>query len=404
MLYQRSLEKTIMNVSQSYPVVLLTGPRQVGKTTLLKLLSDENRNYVTLDDPEDRLLANENPKLFFEKFPPPILIDEVQYAPGLLIYIKMMVDEHKTKGEFWLTGSQLFHLMKNVSESLAGRVAVLNMHGLSYAELTHQIKGTFIPDLQHVLNDFSDSTPIKMTPLYERIIKGSMPAVYKDELDPNFYFASYVNTYIQRDIRDLVRISDEQAFIRFLKVCAAKTSQMVNYTDMAQEVSVSAPTIKKWISLLVTSGVIILLEPYFNNALKRIIKSPVLYFMDTGLCAYLNRFVSVKALETGTMAGAFFENYVVSEIIKRYSNAGMVPPIYYYRDKDKQEIDLIIDYDNVLYPIEIKKSINPKLDAIKHFGVLKKTGRLIGNGWVISMTEGVIPIDEKNYMMPIWAI
>jgi predicted AAA+ superfamily ATPase len=404
MYIERDLEKIVIKKSKTFPVILITGPRQVGKTTLLKKLAEDGRKYVTLDNPMVRDIAINDPALFMQRYTPPVIIDEIQYAPQLLPYIKMYVDEHKNKGDFWLTGSQMFHLMKQVSESLAGRVGVMNMLGLSASELKGYEGMPYKTDVNILFNKLNTCAKQDLREVYDRIFKGGMPALYETQQDLEMYYASYVNTYLQRDIKDLTQVGDELEFMRFMACCAARTSQMVNYADMAKDVGISPPTAKQWLSVLVSSGIITLVEPYFNNHLKRIIKSPNMYFLDTGLCAYLTRWTSSETLEVSAMSGAFFETYVISEIIKSYYNAGKRPPIFYYRDTDNKEIDLIIAQDNTLYPIEIKKSGNPKKDSIKHFALLEKTGKQVGTGNVICLCSDVIPIDKNNYFVPVWLI
>ena len=404
MYINRDLERIITRTSEAFPVVLITGPRQVGKTTMLKKLADKKRSYVTLDNPMARELAINDPELFIQRYAPPVIIDEIQYAPELLQYIKIYVDENRNKGDFWLTGSQMFHLMKNVSESLAGRVGVINMLGLSNNEILGYKGKPYSTDFEVLSEKYTIAKKQDLKETYNRIFKGSMPALYEIEQDTEMYYSSYVNTYLQRDIKDLTQVGDELAFLRFMTCCAARTSQMLNYADMAKDVGISPPTAKQWLSILVSSGIVTLIEPYFNNSLKRIIKSPNMYFLDTGLCAYLTRWTSSETLEVSSMSGAFFETYVVSEIIKSYYNAGKRPPIFYYRDTDNKEIDLILEQDNILYPIEIKKSGNPKKDAIKHFDVLEKTGKQIGTGNVICLCSDIMPIDKRNYFVPVWLI
>jgi predicted AAA+ superfamily ATPase len=330
------------------PIVLVTGPRQVGKTTMLKKIASGGRRYVSLDNPMVRDTAKNDPELFLQRYQPPVLIDEIQYAPELLTFIKIHVDEYKTKGDFWLTGSQLFHLMKNVSESLAGRVGVINMLGLSQSELLDRENVPYSTEYESLHKKAWQ--PVNVLEVFKRIQKGSMPAVYETEQNVENYYASYVSTYLQRDIKDLTQVTDELSFMRFMQVCAARTSQMLNYSSLARDVGISSPTAKQWLSILVTSGIVKLIEPFYNNSLKRIVKAPNLYFMDTGLCAYLTRWNNPEALELSAMSEAFFETYVVSEIIKSFYNAGKRPPIYYYRDSDQKEIDLIIEQNGVLYP------------------------------------------------------
>ncbi|HBD94282.1 MAG: ATPase [Spirochaetes bacterium GWF1_31_7] len=404
MYIQRHLENIIKETTAVFPIVLVTGPRQVGKTTMLKKISEKNRTYVTLDNPLIRELAVKAPSLFLQRYTPPLLIDEIQYAPDLLPYIKMYVDENKKKGDFWLTGSQMFHQMKNVSESLAGRVAVIQMSGLSASEIKNETSQIYTTGYGSLSAKLKSKKKESLQDVYKRIWKGSMPALYENEQNIEIYYSSYVNTYLQRDIKDLTQIADELTFMRFMTSCAARTSQMVNYTDLAKDIGISSPTAKQWLSILVSSGVIVLIEPYFNNALKRIIKAPNMYFMDTGLCAYLTRWTNPDALEVSTMARPFFETYIVSEIVKSYYNSGICPALFYYRDSDNKEIDLLIENNNILYPIEIKKSGTPKKEFIKHFAVLEKTGKEIGTGNVICFIDDLLPVDNNNYYVPAWLV
>ena len=366
---------------------------------MLRKIALDNRKYITLDNPLMRDLAINDPSLFLQRYKPPILIDEIQYAPQLLPYIKMYVDEHKNKGDFWLTGSQMFHMMKNVSESLAGIVGVLNMLGLSFSEIIGRKNEPFSTEFNLLIK--KDLIKDDVLKVYKRIYKGAMPGLYEVEHDLEKFYSSYINTYIQRDIKELTQVANELSFMRFLQACAARTAQMVNYSELANDVGISAPTAKQWLSILISCGIVTLIEPYFNNLLKRKVKAPNMYFLDTGLCAYLTRWTNPESLEISAMSGAFFETYVISEIIKSYINDGKRPPIYYYRDSDQKEIDLIINLNQKLYPIEIKKSGNPKKDAIKHFSVLNKTGLEIGAGNVICLCDDIVPIDKKNYFVPI---
>lgn len=400
----RALEKEVLDCSRQFPVIMVTGPRQVGKTTMLQKLADDGRKYISLDDPLARAAAKSDPALFLQRYEPPVMIDEIQYAPEILPYIKMYVDTHKHKGDFWLTGSQMFHMMKNVTESLAGRVAIIQMFGLSGSEIANVENEPFVCDHQKMMERQKKRAPQSLRKIYERIHTGSMPVAYAGEFGWERFYSAYVNTYLQRDIKDLTQVGDEMSFLNFMTACAARTSQMVNYAELAKDVGISAPTAKQWLSILVSSGVITLIQPYFNNVLKRAIKSPNMYFMDTGLCAYLTRWDSAKTLEISAMSGAFFETYVVSEILKSYYNAGKRPPTYYYRDTDGKEIDLLLEQNNTLYPIEIKKSANPKKNAIRNFAVLEKAGKEIGEGCVVCLYPDVFPLDKSNWLIPVWLI
>lgn len=417
MYIKRALEGTIHKISKAFPVLLVTGPRQVGKTTLLRHLAETERTYVTLDDPDIRYLAKRDPALFMQRYTPPILIDEIQYAPELLPYIKMSVDGSRRKGDFWITGSQVFQLMKNVSESLAGRVGIVNLLGLSDAEIHGYESEPFTTNPRRLAARLDACRERGLNEIYSRIFRGSMPELYGGENhDLETYYRSYVNTYLQRDIRDLAQVADEMDFFNFMTVAAAHTSKPVIYEELANAAGISAPTAKKWLSVLVSSHLVALVQPYHNNILKRVTKMPLMHFLDTGLAAYLLRWSSSETLERGAMSGAFFESYVFSEIYKSYTNAGKEPPIFYYRDKEQKEIDLLIYQDGTLYPIEIKKSASPGKAAIKNFHVLnplqeaekfeamRELKTNIGEGSVICMAKDLLPIDEKNWFVPAWLI
>ncbi|WP_050807038.1 ATP-binding protein [Acetonema longum] len=420
MYIKRKIEDTILKTSNTFPVLLLTGPRQAGKTTLLEQLADSDRKYVTLDDPADRMFAKEEPQAFLERYSSPVIIDEIQYVPELLPYIKIAVDRNKNNGSYWLTGSQMFHMMKNVSESLAGRVGIVNLFGLSGNEITGNLFGAYKSDKDELTKKINTAKPMTLVEIFKRIHRGGMPRVYEQpDVDLGKYFSSYVQTYISRDIRELTQVADELAFYRFLCVVAARTGSMVNYEALAKETEISAPTAKQWLSILVSSGIIILIEPYHNNALKRVVKSPRMYFMDTGLAAYLTRWGSPDVLESGAMAGAFFETYVVSEIYKSFINLGQQPPLFFYRDSNTKEIDLIIWQDGTLYPIEIKKSSNPS-GATKNFNALnpvtdeknfdemsRHLKMKIGTGSVICLANNLRPVQGSkgdNWVVPVWLI
>ena len=404
MYIKRAIEETIKKTNSSFPVVLITGPRQVGKTTVLENIKEENRSYVTLDDPTIRLLAKTDPALFIERYSPPVIIDEIQYAPELLPFIKMEVDKNKRTGDYWITGSQMFHLMKSASESLAGRVGIINLLGFSNSEISSYESKPFTTGKQALLEKIKIRKLQNLNEVYNNIYKGGMPAIYDKNPSLDTFFGSYIDSYLKRDIKDLTQVADEMTFMKFLTAVAARTGQMLNYTDLAKDVGISSPTAKQWISLLVSSGMVYLLEPYYNNILKRSVKTPKMYFLDTGLCAYILKWTNAEILESGAMSGAFFETYVINEIVKSYYNAGKKPPIYYYRDKDQKEIDLILEIDGTLYPIEMKKSATPNKDAIKHFSVLEKTKMPIGTGGVVCMYKDLVPIDKNNWYIPAWLI
>ena len=414
----RAIEATVLRITKTFPVVMVTGPRQVGKTTLLKHLADESRSYVSLDDPDIRAMARTDPALFMQRYSPPVLIDEIQYAPQILPYIKMSVDHSMKKGDYWLTGSQAFHMMKNVSESLAGRVGIVNLLGLSGSEIDSKPSEPFTTSPERLMVRLKQAGKMGLTDIYERIFRGAFPALYSDEAIPDLseFNRSYINTYLQRDIRDLSQVADETAFYNFMIIVAARTARPVIYEEMAKDAGISQPTAKKWLSILISSGLVALVQPYHNNVLKRAVKMPLMHFLDTGLCAYLLKWGNPETLERGAMSGAFFESWVFSEIYKSYLNAGKEPPIYYYRDKEKREIDLLLYENGTLYPIEVKKSASPGKEAVKHFKVLepvtepKRFGELeqykteIGNGVVICMANDLLPADDRNWFVPAWLL
>ena len=399
MYINRTLEKHIKQLSNQFKVILVTGARQVGKSTLLRHC-DPERNYVTLDDYRAREMALNDPELFLQRYKTPLIIDEIQYAPSILSYIKIAVDNSDKKGQYWLTGSQQFHMMKNVTESLAGRVAIVDLKGLSLKELDGLEQAPFIPTADNIENMRKSSKYHDLTDIYERIWRGSYPEVNTNtDTDWETFYKSYLRTYIERDIKDLNAVKNEMDFIKFVKVLAARTGQMLDYTDISKEVGVSSPTIKSWVSILVSSNIVYLLQPYFSNINKRIVKTPKIYFMDTGLCSYLTNWDNSQVLESGAMSGAIFETYVASEIIKSYAHNIKEPNIYYYRDKDKREIDVIIERNGKLYPIEIKKSSNPDKSAIKNFSVISEDN--LGNGAVVCLAKEDYPITKNINAIPI---
>jgi uncharacterized protein len=404
---RRTLETFLKKASQQFPVLLVTGPRQVGKTTILQHLSDKDRHYVSLDDPGIALLARQEPALFLQRFKPPLLIDEIQYAPQLLPFIKLYVDKHKKMGDFWLTGSQQFQLMNGVSESLAGRVGIVQLLGLSLKERLNYAKNDepFLP-IPHLLElRLEHSKLLSLKEIYKVIWEGSFPALdLNPMIDRDLFYSSYVQTYLQRDVRDLARVGDEGTFLKFLRAAAARTSQLLNLADMARDVGISPVTAKHWLSILETSGIIYLLEPYHVNVTKRLIKSPKLHFLDTGLAAYLTEWTTPETLEAGAMSGNILETFVCTEILKSYWHNGKHAPLYYYRDKDKKEIDFLIVQDNTVYPIECKKSGFPNADSYRHFKVLENLQMPIGDGAVICLSDTLLPMSKQIQAVPVYSL
>lgn len=405
MYIKRFLEDKILEYSSQYPVIMVCGQRQVGKSTMLYHIKEEKRTYVSLDDLNARRLAESDPQLFFETYTPPILIDEFQRVPNILLEIKRIVDDRALKGEensgmFWLTGSQKFSMMKGASESLAGRIAIFDLSGLSSAEIAGKTPWVFDPDLNAIRTRMKKSAPMTLSDVFSRIFQGGMPKIVASGIDPERYYSDYVNTYLDKDILGYAQIGKLREFTDFLIYMAAHTSQELNYAQISNEIGVTAPTAKAWVSILESSGIIYLLRPYYNNITKRLVKTPKMYFMDTGLAAYLTRWPNAETLQNGAMNGAFFETYVVSEIVKSFLNAGREPDLYYYRDSDQKEIDLIVTRENKIWPIEIKKSASPA-HPDKNFSVLNKLNLEVQPGIVLCLSDQLAPINRNAWLCPV---
>lgn len=340
---KRTLETEILQAAQSYPVIMLCGQRQVGKSTMLYHIKEAERTYVTLDDINARHLAETDPALFFETYNAPLIIDEFQRVPELTLELKKLIDLKTLQGQdcagdYWLTGSQKFSVLKNVADSLAGRIAIFEMSTLSLAELEERNNGFFCPEID-VLRKRLLNTPKKtVQEVYQRIFQGGMPKLTQANVEREQYYASYVDTYLQKDIIDFARIGKLREFSNFLIYMAAHTSQELKFSEIAKSLGISAVTAKEWVSILERSGIIYILYPYFNNISKRLIKTPKAYFLDTGLAAYLCRWPSAETLANGAMDGAFFESFVVSEIVKSFYNAGKRPDLYYFEMLIKKEL------------------------------------------------------------------
>ena len=402
----RNLEKIVLEVTKEYPVVLVTGPRQIGKTTMLqKLMEGTDRSYVSLDDLNERNLAKTDPELFLQLHKPPVLIDEVQYAPELFTYIKLHVDKNHNPGDFWLTGSQVFKLMRGVQESLAGRVAALSLTSLTQAEICDGQMEPFTIDMEALISRSKERKQADTRDIFARIFRGSMPAIVSGQnSNSQIFYSSYLTTYIERDVKELSDAIDSLKFLHFITAVAARCGQMLNVADIARDADINQKQAKDWLGILETLGIIFYLHPYSNNLLKRLVKTPKLYFYDTGLVCYLTKWSSAETLESGAMNGAILENYVVAEIMKTYLNNGKEPFMYYYRDKDAKEIDIVLEHDGVLNPIEIKKSSNPGSELIKVFDLLDRSSIPRSKGAVICMKPELSAIDRENYIVPIWVI
>ena len=404
---KRTLENRILEISEDYSYLLLIGPRQVGKTTMLEhLMEGTDRQKVTLDDAENRRLAKTDPAFFLEMHPAPVLIDEIQYAPELFSYIKINVDNGAAPGSYWLTGSQAFQLMELAQESLAGRTAIIHMATLSQSELYGD--GTTEPlslTVENLNERKSHLTSCTSTEMFERIWKGGMPGHrsgrYKDR---DVFYSSYIQTYINRDVTDMIPGIDKLLFADFIRAAACRTGQMLNVHDIAQDVGVSDDTARRWLQVLEKSEVIFYLRPYSNNLLKRTVKTPKMYFFDTGLVAYLTRYSSPEILMNGAINGAILENYTVAEIRKTWQNSAKECLLHYYRDKDTNEIDMVIETDGELHPLEIKKSTNPGTELASAFKVLDKGSVPRGAGAILCLREKLSAVDRDTFILPIWMI
>ena len=403
----RTLEQKIMDISRDYSCLLLIGPRQVGKTTMLEhLMEGSGRQKVTLDDVENRRLAQSDPALFLEMHPAPVLIDEVQYAPQLFSYIKINVDNGAAPGSYWLTGSQAFQLMELAQESLAGRTAIVHMSALSQSELygdgTTEPLSLKLEKLNRRKEHLSSCNSMEM---FERIWNGGMPGHRSGRYtDRDVFYSSYIQTYINRDVSDMIPGVDKLLFADFIRAAACRVGQMLNTHDIPQDVGVSDDTAKRWLQVLEKSEVIFYLRPYSNNLLKRTVKTPKMYFFDTGLAAYLTKYSNPEILMNGAINGAILENYTVAEIRKTWLNSAKECLLHYYRDKDTNEIDMVIEADGELHPLEIKKSTNPGTELASAFKVLDKGSVPRGAGAILCLREEISAIDRNTFILPIWMI
>ncbi len=399
-MYSREVKERIKKINDTFRVLVVTGPRQVGKTTVLESLMPENMTKVSLDDETLRKEAQENPKIFLDSYPTPLFIDEVQYAPQLFPYIKMRVDKDKTRGQYWLSGSQLFDLMKNVTESLAGRAGIVKMNSFTYSEIKQNTeKEIFDPE------NLKQKQYIDVNETFERIFYGGMPELYDiPDMDRNDFYYSYINTYIEKDIKKIKNIGNIETFKKFMRDVAIRTGTTLNYSDIANDVGISVNTIREWISILVSTGIIYLLEPFSSSKIKRLTHMPKIIFMDMGLACYLANWESAKDLQLSKLSGSFFESYVVSELIKSYDNKGLRLEISHFRNKETEEIDLILYKNNTLYPLEIKKSGNPTKEMMKNFKYLEKDNKKIGTGGIICLYDKLMKLDENNYIIPLSSV
>lgn len=400
---KREMERKFLLMDRTFKVVMLTGARQVGKTTMLQhLAADGGRTFVTMDNARDRELAESDPELFFQIYKPPVLIDEAQKAPGLFETMKVMCDRSEETGRFWLTGSEGAKLLEKAQDSLAGRIGIIRLHSLSQREKAGcaDVEGFdfAFPALVERQRRFSQNDIVEV---YGHIWRGGMPAV--QSMNPEqmeAYYSSYIDTYLMRDAVDDNGIRDTFAFRKVLQACTAFIGNLVNYSDLAAAGGVSVATAKSWVHVLESMGIVFLLQPYSNNELKRLVKTPKLFFCDTGLAAYLAGWSNSTALMNGAAAGKFFENYVVGEFLRAFACGEKQARMYFYRDSNQKEIDLVIEQDNVLHPVEAKRAANPDRRTVKAFSVLAKANESVGNGAVACLAERPYPIDRDNSYLP----
>ncbi|MDR2044242.1 MAG: ATP-binding protein [Clostridium sp.] len=400
---KRDLERKFLKANAFFKAVLVTGARQVGKTTMLRHLAQgQNRTYVSLDDISVRDLAKRDPALFFQTYKPPVIIDEVQYAPELFPKIKELCDASEECGQFWLTGSQQFSMMKNVRESLTGRIGILELFSLSKREIGG---AQYDSDIDFSLNGLQarqrQAPQTDITTVFDYIWRGGMPqTIGADAEQRQDYFSAYVNTYLMRDAAELGGITDTLRFGKFITACAALIGQQLNYKTTADAAEIAQSTAKEWTRLLQGMGILYLLPPFSNNALKRLSKTPKLYFLDSGLAASLSMWPSAETLMNGPSSGQTFENFVVTELVKNYAYSANKAALSYYRDQNAKEIDLIVEEGGFVHPLEIKKSASPDRRDVKKFDVLSKTSVERGAGGIICMMQNVLPIDSLNCFIP----
>ena len=407
-LHSRTMAEEVLALSRSFPCVLVTGARQVGKSTLLKSLLPPGMEYITLDDYRLAKEAQDDPIGFLEGYDVPLCIDEIQYAPGLMRAMKMKIDASPgCKGMYWLTGSQRFHLMQGVSETLAGRIGILDLYTFSQDEIVgrHSQTRPFSTESEALKERARKGCICNINELYERIWRGGYPAMVCDETTrAEQFFSAYLQTYLERDVQSLKQVGDRGAFVALMKSAAARTGQQLVYSDIAKDADVSVNTAKQWISILEASGIINLLPPYYVNTTKRLAKSPKLYFMDTGLCAWLCGWTSPEVLKNGAMAGAILETWVYGQLCRSFANLGIMPRMCYYRDGRGAEVDFLIEQDGCIFPLEVKRSSSPTLADLRAAATIPLGKAELKPGVVLCSAMEMFPLGKGNYAFPISAL
>lgn len=403
---KRDMEGLVLSLSEEYSCILISGPRQVGKSTMLKHIMTSDRSEVTLDDLNERALAKTDPEMFLAMHPAPVLIDEIQYAPELFPYIKIRIDNGAPAGSYWLTGSQAFKLMKLAQESLAGRVALLHLSSISQNEFYGSGENRpFSVSVEEISKRSKERIPTDVNGMFERVFNGTMPGHISGKYtNRDVFYSGYLQTYLERDVSEMIDGVDKVRFLDFIRAAACRAGQQLNVHAIASDVGIADDTASRWLEVLERSDIIFYLRPYSNNLLKRTVKIPKLYFFDTGLVAYLTRYSSPEILANGSINGAILENYIVSEIRKTYLNAGMECYLHYYRDKDAKEIDLIMESDGLLHPLEIKKAATATLSMVSNFSVLTKSSVPTGVGGILCLKENFTAFNKDVLVIPAWTI
>lgn len=404
--FPRSLNKTLLEAAEAFPCVMLTGARQVGKSTLLQAILPAGTTYVTLDDFSTAEAARRDPHLFLEMYGGPLCIDEIQYAPELLRAIKVKVDADRRPGMYYMTGSQRFLMMKDVTETLAGRIGLVELYTLSQREAEKRGENVGVFDAEHPLSIMENAPLCSIEELYRRIWKGGYPELHRNPKMPrDLFFASYLKTYIERDVAALTQVGDKGAFQDMMHAAANLTGQQLVYSDLARDVGVSMPTVKRWVSILETSGIITLLRPYSTTTSKRLTKSPVLHFMDTGLCTWLADIKTPEELaQHRRLSGHILESWVFGQLMRRYCNKGAEPRLHFFRESNGAEVDILLESGQTLYPIEIKRSLSPKLDDLKGMRAIPFGNRRAGKGMVFCPIQQPLPLGEGHIALPISAL